>query len=355
MDLRNLPTKGRIVLSVERKLQFSNELAAREKLLASRDLSVPGREDLILGIFDDERLIATGSLVGDIVEGVAVDAEHEGEGLSSQVVGSLIQRAAEKGIWHLFLFTKPREASLFRDLGFSGVAATAEAVLLEWGKPDVEDYKADLRKQAGEFPPNMSCVVVNCNPFTRGHRHLVETASSQSAHLFILVVEEDLSVFPFDVRFRLIREGIADLPNVTVLKGGRYIVSSATFPSYFTHEERHAAVHAALDVELFARHIAPPLGISRRFVGQEPFSPVTDIYNRAMKAALPEYGIDLVEIPRLEANGEAISASRVRRLIAEERLPEVQPLVPVTTWRYLTSEESRPVLDKIRVSAGGRG
>lgn len=353
MDLRNLSAKGRIVLSVERTLQFSSELVAREKLLVSRGLSIPGREDLILGIFDDERMIATGSLVGDVVEGVAVDAGREGEGLSSQVVGSLIQRAGEKGIWHLFLFTKPREASLFKDLGFSSIASTAEAVLLEWGRPDVEDYKSDLRRQAGEALPDVSCVVVNCNPFTRGHRHLVETASSQSAHLFILVVEEDRSVFPFDVRYRLIREGTADFSNVTVLKGGRYIVSSATFPSYFTHEERHAAVHAALDVELFARHIAPPLGVSRRFVGQEPFSPVTDIYNRAMKTALPGYGIDLVEISRLEANGQAISASRVRRLIAEGRLDDVQPLVPAVTWRYLMSEESRPVRAKIRIPAGG--
>ncbi len=351
-------SKGTDNMIVERKLQFLDEFAQREGLLASRGLSLPGNEDFILGLFEGERLIATGSLVGDVIQGVAVAAELIGQGLSAQIVSSLIKYAAEKGRWHVFLFTKPQEANLFLGLGFVKVAKTSDAALLEWGKPDIENYKTSLRSVAGALPETpikkTSCVVVNCNPFTRGHRHLIEIASARSDRLFVIAVEEELSVFPFGVRFRLIGEGVADLANVTVLKGGRYIVSSATFPSYFTHQERLSAVHAGLDVEIFARHIVPSLGIGSRFVGEEPYSPVTAAYNSAMKSLLPNYNVEVIEIPRLACAGDPISASRVRDLIGENRLADVEPLVPSSTWRYLSSGEAAPIIAKIKSSRGGR-
>jgi [citrate (pro-3S)-lyase] ligase len=334
----------------ERELRFSREKEQRKNLLASRGLSVPGNEDVILGLFDGERLLATGALVGNIIEGVAVLPEMEGEGASAKLVGSLLKKAEERGFGHLFLFTKPQEASRFIGLGFSEVVGTEEAALLEWGRPDVEDYKKTLREAAETRAHPSSCIVINGNPFTKGHRHLIETALAHSKNLYVPVVEEDLSEFPFDVRFRLVREGTADLSGVTVLEGGPYLVSSATFPSYFTREERLGAVHAQLDTTLFARHIAPALMIDRRFVGEEPYSPVTAAYNAAMKSILPAWGVEVVEIPRLQVKGKLVSASSVRRLICEDNLSDVEPLVPPATWRYLTSEEAVPVLEKIRNS-----
>jgi [citrate (pro-3S)-lyase] ligase len=191
-------------------------------------------------------------------------------------------------------------------------------------------------------------VVVNCNPFTVGHRYLVERAAAASERLYVLVVREDRSEFPFEVRFRLVREGVSDLENVVVLSGGEYCVSAATFPSYFTREEELASVHAALDLTIFAARIAPALSVKKRFVGTEPFSPVTNIYNETMKDLLPRWGIEVEEVKRLEIDGEPVSASRVRALLREGQMEKVKALVPPSTWRWFASPEAVPILERLR-------
>ncbi len=338
----------------ERTLHFKDELAERERLLASRGLSVPGGEDSVIGLFQEDRLIASGALKNGIIQGVAVLAEFEGQGFSSRIVSSIIRRAAESGLWHLFLFSKPEESNIFKNLGFSVAGSSKSAVLLEWGKPDINDYKSKLAASVEALPSKTpaSCIVMNANPFTNGHRHLIETASAVSRHLFVLVVEEEASSFPFTVRFRLIYESVKHLSNVTVLGGGPYIVSSATFPSYFTDELRLTSVHAELDCTIFATHIVPTLSINRRFVGEEPYSHVTNEYNLAMKRVLPCFGVEIVEIPRLQASGKAVSASFVRQLIRENRLDETKALVPSAVWDFLTSSDANPILKKISSSCG---
>ena len=77
---------------------------------------------------------------------------------------------------------------------------------------------------------------MNCNPFTKGHLYLIEKASAESDHLFILIVEEDKSVFPFEKRMELVKRGTEHLDNIDVIPGGSYTISSATFPSYFAKE-----------------------------------------------------------------------------------------------------------------------
>ena len=46
-------------------------------------------------------------------------------------------------------------------------------------------------------------------------------------------------------------------------------------------------------------------------------------------------GIEVVEIPRHEIEGQAVSASRVRALLQEGRLKDIRPLVPPATFAYL--------------------
>ena len=118
--------------------------------------------------------------------------------------------------------------------------------------------------------------------------------------------------------------------SVTICSGGDFIVSRSTFPAYFLRDEQSEDARCDLDLTLFARHIAPALHITRRFVGEEPFSPTTAAYNRRMKEILPTYGVSVTEIPRLEN----ISATAVRRLLAEGRLADIKPLVPETTYVY---------------------
>ena len=174
------------------------------------------------------------------------------------------------------------------------------------------------------------CVVCHANPFTRGHLHLITTAAAQCDHVLVFVVAEGGGPFPADHRLALVREGTAHLNNVTVCSGGDFLVSRTTFPAYFLRDEQSEDARCDLDLTLFGQHIAPALHITQRFVGEEPFSPTTAAYNRRMKEMLPTYGISVTEIPRLEN----ISATAVRRLLAEGRLADIQPLVPETTYAY---------------------
>lgn len=356
----------------ERVLRTKAELTERAALLASRGLTVPAGEGLVLGLYQGERLVATGALVRNVLQGIAVDAGFEGEGAGATIVSSLIKTAIQRGIAQIFLFTTSDEASRFEGLGFSRIAAVpGGAALLEWGAQGIAQYCASLRAAAEGRYDRTGVVVVNCNPFTAGHRALIEYAAAHSPWLYVFVVEENLSLFPFEVRFKLIRDGAADLPNVTVIKGGPYIISSATFPTYFIRPDREEAaqkavrMHAALDLVTFRTWIAPALRVARRFVGTEPYCDTTSVYNETMKMVLPEedpaamakWGlesgvapIEVVEIPRFEIDDEAVSASKVRELIREGNLSEVEKLVPRTTWEWLHSAEAVPVLDRIRHS-----
>jgi len=330
----------------ERSLPNINQV---ETLIKSCGLSINYSVDYTMGIFYDDELVATGSLYEDMIQMVAISPYYQGNDLSAIVITHLVNYAFNKGITNLHLFTNPDKVGMFLPMGFNTVAiAKPYAALMEWGKPGIAEYCNILKAQAGDINGSASAIVMNCNPFTLGHRYLIETAASENSKVYVMVVQENLSVFPFDVRYKLIREGTSYLPNVTVIPGGRYVVSSLTFPSYFTKDTELAHAHCAVDVEIFLKHIAPALGITRRYVGTEPYSPVTEIYNETMKKRLIPAGIELVELARIEKSGAAISASRVRQLLAQGNLEAVKELVPEITFNYLISEAAKPVLSKIR-------
>ena len=178
---------------------------------------------------------------------------------------------------------------------------------------------------------------MNANPFTLGHQYLVETAASQSSHLYVFVVSEDRSFFNTNDRMEMVKRGVSHLPNVTVLPTRDYMVSSATFPSYFLKEKADlevAKVQATLDATLFLENIVPTLQLTKRFVGQEPLSPVTSVYNDALRAAFGS-DLELVIIDRLSAGDEVVSATRVRAAIQDKNVDELKQLVPATTYHYL--------------------
>ena len=196
-------------------------------------------------------------------------------------------------------------------------------------------YKKSLREIKDQTLGKVGAIVVNCNPFTLGHRYLIEYASERVRHLFIFVVEEDRSEFPFNDRLALVKEGTADLSNVTVLPSGEFIISRLTFSEYFNKASiQEQEVDPTLDVEIFATEIAPALGITVRFVGEEPLDKITNQYNKTMKKILPEHGIEFDIIPRKEMEG-VISASRVRKLLENRDFETISKLVPITTFDYL--------------------
>lgn len=299
-------------------------------------------------------IVATGSLKGSVLQCFAVDKALQGEGLAIKVVDHLVEEALALGKTRVFVFTSPGNVGLFKSMGFKVLADTAHASLLETGYPAIADYMRSLSElRIGMPEQRIGGLVMNCNPFTLGHQYLVERAAAVCDHVFLLVVEEDRSVFPFKVRYDLVKRGTSHLSNVTVVASGPYAVSLATFPSYFSAEETaHARAGASVDATVYGAYIAKALGVSLRFVGTEPYSPVTAIYNETLREVLAKYGIVLIEIKRVEQAGRAVSASLVRKSLREGDLAALTALVPKTTLDYLYSEEARGIVDKLKKSMG---
>lgn len=177
---------------------------------------------------------------------------------------------------------------------------------------------------------------MNCNPFTKGHRYLVEQALRHVDFLIIFVVEENQSIFPFEERFSMVVNGTSDLKNIRVVPSGNFILSNATFPEYFLKIEDHDLIqNVEYDITLFAEQIAPRLNITYRFVGEEPFDSVTNEYNNAMKKILPQHGIKLIEIPRLRNNLATISATTVRGILETTEQKQLEDFVPLTTLHLI--------------------
>ena len=286
-------------------------------------------------LLEGEEIAATGSLDGATIKCVAVSPEHQGEDLTARILTTLAQKAAEDGLSHLMLYTKPRNQHLFQPLGFHPVIRTADVLLMENRRGGLNSFLNGLEKPGDQKQP-VGCVVANCNPFTLGHRYLIETAASRCAWVHVFVLAEDRGMFSPEQRMRMVREGCSDLDNVLVHSTGPYMVSAATFPTYFIKDKPRAGdIHCEADVRLFGEKIAPALGITRRYVGTEPQCAVTARYNLYMKRLLPQYGVELIEIERKTFDGGAVSASRVRKLMAEGQTGELKDLLPESTLRMI--------------------
>jgi [citrate (pro-3S)-lyase] ligase len=198
---------------------------------------------------------------------------------------------------------------------------------------------------------DVASIVMNCNPFTKGHLHLINTASHNHDYVHIFILWEDASLFSNEVRYRLLIEGTKHLKNVMVHKATDYIVSSSTFPAYFvTSSEEQIKVQTELDISIFAEHIAKRLNISHRYIGTEPFSPVTNIYNETMIDLLPKYDIEVHLVERLKNSHGVISATKVREAFLNDQLDHLKELVPPSTYQYLVSNEGVTLKNKMKRS-----
>ncbi len=316
-------------------------MAAVDGLLAQEGIRRDALLDYTCAMYDENgRIAATGSSYRSTLRCFAVDKSHQGEGLVNQLLTHMIHHQAERGNFHLFLYTRPGSAPLFGDLGFHEIARVPDTlVFMENRRSGFSNYLRNLSKTRRDGVS--AAVVMNANPFTLGHQYLAEQAAALCDTLHLFIVSEDLSLFPFPVRRRLVELGTAHIPNVILHDCGPYLISTATFPSYFLKDEANAAAsQAALDVEVFKR-IAEALNITARWVGEEPNDTVTALYNRVMTERLPEADIRCVVLPRREANGVPISASAVRACLARGDFEALPSLVPRTTLDCLTSPEAK--------------
>lgn len=322
------------------------DIAEARDLIENNGLFFEAGFDELFGIHEDGVLIAVGARAGNILKMLAVEPSHQGGSLLGEIVTELVQRGFAAGFESLFIYTKPEYATTFEALNFTLLASQGKVALLEYGK----GLKSWLASNSSLIRPGLNgAIVVNCNPFTLGHRYLVESAARQVDNLYLFVVREDRSVFPFDIRFRLVREGVRDISNVIVLDTSRYIVSGATFPTYFLKKnDPVACIQMELDITLFSSRIAPFFHITRRFVGTEPYCKLTSSYNETMKNLLPLYAIELVEIERKQSSSGVISASRVRELIRSNDLAQLKDYLPANTLAFLASEEADPIRNQLQ-------
>lgn len=323
-------------------------LAEIDALLQKEGISRDSNLDYICAMYDgNDEIIATGSCFGPTLRCFAVSREHQGEGLLNEIISHLMEVQVARGNTHLFLYTKVGSAKFFGDLGFYEIARVdGTLVFMENRKTGFPNYLRNLEKTKKDGVS--AALVMNANPFTLGHQYLVETAAAACDTLHLFVLSEDASLVPFAVRKKLVQAGTAHVPNVVLHDSGPYIISSATFPSYFLKDE--AAVidgHARLDLAVFTR-IARALGVTERYVGEEPTSQVTGLYNKIMAEELPKAGIACHIIPRKEASGRTISASTVRSALQKGDWDALKTLVPATTLDYFTSPEAASVLERIR-------
>ena len=268
-----------------------------DELLTSEGIRRDGNLDYTCGMYDDEmNLIATGSCFGNTLRCMAVSHEHQGEGLMNSIVSHLIELQFSRGNTHLFLYTKCDSARFFGDLGFYEIARiNGQIVFMENKRTGFPGYLNTLAKQK-EDAPRVAALVMNANPFTLGHQYLVEKTAAENDILHLFIVSEDASLLPFAVRKKLGMEGTAHLTNIRYHDSGPYIISNATFPSYFQKDEK------------------------------------------------------AVIVPRKENDGKVISASTVRQALKEENWELLEKLVPETTLGYFQNPEAQPILEKIRTA-----
>jgi len=301
--------------------------------------------DVLVGAFEGGEMVATGARSGNILKMLAIAPEQQEGSLLGELVTELVRSGLPLNFDSFFVFTRPMHVSSFEALNFRLLVSHGPVALLEHGNA-LSRYFAAHRHLA--VTGENGAVVMNCNPFTRGHRYLIEKAAGSVDRLFVFVVREDRSAFPFEVRLRLVREGVAHLPNVHVLDSSHYAVSSVTFPAYFLKaSDPVSQLQIEIDLLLFARHIAPHFHISQRFIGTEPYCRTTRLYSDAMKRILPGHGVNVCELDRLTVDKKPVSAYRVREAIRREAHETLRQLVPDTTMNYLLSSEAAAIREKL--------
>ena len=322
---------------VEMPLSVKRNRIMVENFLATNGLRLDDM-DYYAAVVDREsyKMLAGGGFKEDIIKCIAVDDSLRGTGMSQQLISHLLSQMSAQGHNNVKVFTKPGNADIFESLGFKTLGKSSKALLLENGMTGLSSYINYLKSLKRNGMNGI--IVMNANPFTLGHQYLVEEAAKQVDNLYIIVVAEDKSLFTSEERLAMVKAGCAHLDNVTVCHGSSYIISAATFPSYFIKQASDAAnAQIELDLDITARHIAPALGATVRFVGTEPGDELTHSYNEAMKSTLPQYGIKVVELPRLEMERRPVSASVVRKMLNNGNLWEAKDLVPGTTLPYLVA------------------
>jgi len=307
-----------------------------ERFLADSGLRLEDVDYYAAVTDDDGNIIAGGGLQGNVIKCIAVGEAARETGLSNKLISHLIGTANQQGAQSVKVYTKPSNRTVFESMGFKVISSAPHAILMENGMRGIGAYTDYLRRVRSGRSDGAAAIVMNANPFTLGHRYLIAQAAQEASTLYVIAVREDRSIFSYNERLAMIQAGCKDFDNVVVVEGSDYAISELTFPTYFLKQVTDATdTHITLDLDLFARHIAPALGVTTRYVGSEPIDALTARYNELMQEQLPQHGITVKTVERLVLDAQPVSASSMRQALKNGSLTLAAALVPQTTEPYL--------------------
>lgn len=297
------------------------------------------RTDYYAAVFPtgSDEIVAAGGLFKDTIRCIAVEPDVSDEHLVSSLVSHLMTIVQRRGYSTVKVFTKIENIAVFESLAFNAIATTNRVVFMENSLAPLRNYVERLKSIARQGKSGV--IVMNCNPFTLGHRYLIEMAARQVDNLFVIPVVGSGTAFSYNERHAMITTGTSDIDNVVVCDGSDYSISHSTFPTYFLKRlDEAVGQQIEIDLQIFCRYIAPALNATVRFVGTEPFDPLTRQYNNMMQTELPKHGIEVRCLERMEKDGQPVSASHTRDLIAANRMHAALAQVPKTTQPYIMAK-----------------
>ncbi len=314
---------------------LKEEVEKTKEFLAEFDLEF--EKDIIytLNCMEEDKIVATISCSKSVIKCMAVDEKYQGLNVASTLVSKMIQYLYHLGTDSIFVFTKPSNKEIFVNIGFKEIVSTENTVLLEIYS-NINETLDYVQEKYSLYAKEYAAIVMNCNPMTNGHLYLIEECSKQNSNVIVFVVEEDKSYFKFEDRFEIVKKECKKFSNVVVVPATQYIISSATFPTYFYKDEVDSDVESVVvDLEIFNQYFVPKFNIVKRYVGTEPFDLLTKSYNDAMHKIFD----NLVVVERLKLDGEYISASRVRELVKKGEFEEIKRMVPLATYNLIVKND----------------
>lgn len=332
-----------VILDSERNEQIA--------FLAKHHLDYEWDIDYAITIHDQDEIIATASIANNVMKCFLIKEEYKGLGITNKLFYHLENVLIDRGMNHYFVFTSPENEQIFTSLNMTRIVKTMNTVLLEGGKQITQELTR-LKEEYQLSDDKKGCIIINANPLTNGHMYLIDEARKASKELLIFVVSEDLSTFPFEDRFAIIKEATKDMEDVTVLPSLSYLVSRITFPKYFLREDQLVnSEQTLIDVLVYKEYYRKIFNIKNRFLGEEPYSYNTNKYNETLKSYLND---QITIIKRKEHNNKAISASTVRKLIKADKMDHLSEYVPKATLDYLKTAKGQLIVQKIKENTLGR-
>ncbi|MDO8054257.1 GNAT family N-acetyltransferase ['Opuntia sp.' phytoplasma] len=161
---------------------------------------------------------------------LSIDPEYQGHNLANLLISFIIKRIYTENFNEIFVFTKPINFTIFKKLGFKMIYCNEEFGFFTNRYDYFEEYLVYLseihKKNNLSNSNNISAIVMNANPFTKGHHYLAKTASNNSDFVYIIMVKEDISLFSYEQRKEMVKLATKDIPNVFVVEGSNYLVGA---------------------------------------------------------------------------------------------------------------------------------